>query len=195
MHFALVGRAVPQCGAGSSTDATLQSSPIRSATSQSRACTRGLRTPVVFGIQSVLARPPPQGRVEECPQGATGVRVQHGQPDVAPNIAVRAVIILEACVAAPSERWCRRNAERNELQALPDLASCTRLLYVCVRCPLLSVTCRYRAEALLWFAAGSSATIASKLCPKDFRTRCSGCAPPPSLILATPLCECRAHGG
>ncbi len=30
------------------------------------------------------------------------------------------------------ERWCRRNAEHNELQALPDLASCTKLLYVCV---------------------------------------------------------------
>jgi hypothetical protein len=51
----------------------------------------------------ILARAPrtaagPQGRVEECPHGAPGVRVQHGQP----NVAVRAVMIVEACVAAPS---------------------------------------------------------------------------------------------
>ena len=85
------------------------------------------------------ARPAPQGRVEECPPRAPGVCVQHGRPNVAPNIAVRAVIILEGCVAAPSERWCRRNAERNELQALPDLASCPRLLYVCVPPPRSAV--------------------------------------------------------
>jgi hypothetical protein len=44
---------VPQCGAGSSTDATLKSSPTRSATSQSRACMRGFPTSVAFGIQFV----------------------------------------------------------------------------------------------------------------------------------------------
>jgi hypothetical protein len=97
-----------------------------------------------------------------------------------------------------AERWFRRNAERNELQALPDLASCARLLYLCVYpLPLLSVTCRYRADALRWFAAGSSATTASQLFPV-FRPRCSGCAQSPptlSLSLATPLCACRVHGG
>jgi hypothetical protein len=65
--------------------------------------------------------------------------VQDGQPNVAPNVAVRAVMIVEACVAAPSERCCRRNAERNQLQALPDLGSCPRLLYVCVPPPRSSV--------------------------------------------------------
>jgi hypothetical protein len=121
---------VPRCGAGSSTGATLKSSPIRSATSISQACTRGFPMPVAFGIQSVQSARAPQGRVEECPPRATGVRVQHGQPDV----AVRAVIILEACVAAPSARCCCRNAEkqRDELQALPDLACSRTLLYVCV---------------------------------------------------------------
>jgi hypothetical protein len=128
------------------------------------------RPSVAFGVQSGQARPLLQGRVGECPHGNTDVRVQDG-----PDVAVRAVIIVEACVAAPSERWFRRNAERNELPALPDLASCPRLLYVCVRCSLLLVTCRYAAEALLWFAAGSSATTASKSFP-DFRPRCSGCA-------------------
>ena len=129
----LVDRAVPRCGTGSSTDATLRSSPIRSVTSQSRACTRG--PPVGFGIQSGQAHPALQGRVEQYPPRATDVRVQHGQPNVAPNVAVRAVIILEAFVAAPSERWCRRNAKHNKLQALPDLTNCTRLLYVCVPPP------------------------------------------------------------
>jgi hypothetical protein len=65
-------------------------------------------------ISSLYARPPgwrrspiraaralPQGRVEECPPRATEVRVQDGQPNVAPNVAVRAVIIVEACVAGP----------------------------------------------------------------------------------------------
>ncbi len=64
-----------------------------------------------LNISSLYARPPVwrwnpihaarlalQGRVEECPPRATGVRVQHEQP----NVAVRAVIILEACVAGPS---------------------------------------------------------------------------------------------
>jgi hypothetical protein len=118
------------------------------------------------------------------------VRVQDGQPD----IAVRAVIIVEACVAAPSERWCRRNAERNALPALPDLTSCTRLLYVCVYpLPLLSVTCRYGAEALRRFAAGSSATTALQLFP-DFRPRCSGCAEAPHRRQAVPhLCVSAAY--
>jgi hypothetical protein len=134
MLCTLVDRGVPRCGAGSSTGATLRRSQIRSATSvYSRACTR---SPVGWRRNPIYARAPrtaagPQGRVEECPPRATEVCVQHGQP----NVAVRAVIILEACVAAPSERWCRRNAERNQLQALPDLASCPRLLYVCVPPP------------------------------------------------------------
>ena len=51
--------------------------------------------------------------------------------------------------AAPSERCCCRNAERNELQALPDLACSQTLLYVCVRCALLLITCRYGGEALV----------------------------------------------
>ncbi len=92
-----------------------------------------LPMPVAFGIQSGSALAL-QGRVAQCPQGATGVRVQHEQPDV----AVRAARNPGESAAAPSERCCRRNAEYNELQALPDLASCRSgsnetLLYVCVR--------------------------------------------------------------
>jgi hypothetical protein len=123
-----------------------------------------------------VARPAPQGRVEQCPPRAAGVRVQHGQP----NVAVRAAGNLEACAAAPSARCCRRNAERNQLQALPGLASCRSggtetLLYVCVRCARVLLS-GPATEGRLWFAADSSATTASKLCP-DFRARCSGCAP------------------
>jgi hypothetical protein len=44
-----------------------------------------------------------------------------------------------------AERWCRRNAGHNELQALPDLANCTRLLYVCVPPPRSAV-----GHVLLW---------------------------------------------
>jgi hypothetical protein len=50
----LVDRGVPRCGTGSSTGATLRSSPIRSATSQSRACACG--PPIGVGIQSGQAR-------------------------------------------------------------------------------------------------------------------------------------------
>jgi hypothetical protein len=83
--------------------------------------------------------------------------------------------------AAPSERCCRRNAEHNELQALPDLASAScrpgsteTLLYVCVRCARVLLV-GAATEGRLWFVAGSSATTASKRCP-DFRPHCSGCA-------------------
>ncbi len=94
----------------------------------------------------------PQGRVEQCPQGATEVRVQHGQPDV----AVRADRNLEACAAAPSARCCCRNAEkqRDELQALPDLASSRTLLYVCVP-PLRSAVGHVPLRRAGVFVAGS----------------------------------------
>jgi hypothetical protein len=102
VRFTLGGRGVSQCGAGSLTGATLRSSPTQSATSQSQACTRGPQFRASLnrgvGIQSGQARAALQGRVEQCPPRATGVRVQDGQP----NVAVRAVIIVEACVAAPS---------------------------------------------------------------------------------------------
>jgi hypothetical protein len=44
-----------------------------------------------------------------------------------------------------------------------------------LRCALLLLLIGAATERRLWFAAGSSATTASKLCP-DFRAPCSGCA-------------------
>jgi hypothetical protein len=52
-----------------------------------------------------------------------------------------------------AERWCRRKAEHNELQALPDLASSQTLLNVCVRCRSGAIGAA--AEGRLWFTAGS----------------------------------------
>ena len=94
---------VPQCGAGSSTDATLRSSPIRSATSQSRACTRG--PPVGVGVQSVHARPAPQlvrrdvsknalRELPECVCNMGSLTSLYAPPE--------ASIHLEAFVAGPS---------------------------------------------------------------------------------------------
>ena len=99
---------------------------------------------------------------------------------------------------APPEAWTRDWPSRASAGAAGtrSTTSCKRCLtsqtargcFTCasLRGALLSATCRYSAEALLWFAAGSSATTASKTFP-DFRARCSGCVPAAAAL----LCSCR----
>jgi hypothetical protein len=57
-----------------------------------------------------MLAPRTQGRVEECPPRATGVRVQHGPP----NVAVRAARSLEAFVAGPSRALVPQEREAQQ---------------------------------------------------------------------------------
>jgi hypothetical protein len=134
------------------------------------------RPPRLASESSPCTRAALQGRVEQCREEATGVCVQHGQP----NVAVRAAQSLDT-----PRGVCGRAEPSAGAAGTRSTTSCKRCLTSevargCFTCasilrPLLSVTCRYGAEALRWFAAGSSATTASQLFP-DFRPRCSGCA-------------------
>jgi hypothetical protein len=194
VHFALVDRAVRQCGAGSSTGATLRSSPIRSATSQSRACTRGFRRPL--SSESNQASCPPCRDVSNnalqalpmCVCNMSSLMLLYAPPEIWRRVWPRRASAAAAGTrSATSCRRCRTSPAADRAARRRCFTCASTALY----CGSALLVCRVgfgsrqaRQPQRTQSSARTSAHVAAAVRP-----------PPPPLSLATPLCECRAQGG